>query len=83
MPHSLPISDYYSEGVIDFWTISNSGGWWTVAVYHVDPKTEKKQISLYRWQRRKGEWKNAGCVRINSKEKLLKLVSALDKVQLD
>lgn len=79
----LPINDYYKDGIIDYWTISNKGGWWTAVVYHIDPKTKKKQVSLYRWQRRNDMWKTTGCVRIKNKEKLSKLLSALAKIDFD
>jgi hypothetical protein len=81
--HGLPLNEYYKEGVIDFWTISNVSGWWTALVYHIDPKTERKILSLYRWRRRGGEWKNMGCVRIKNKDNLSKLTSALEGISLD
>ena len=79
----IPIGDYYKEGVIDYWTITNVSGWWTALVLHADPKTERKVLSLYRWRRRDGQWKTMGCVRIKNKKALSTLLSVLQEVDLD
>lgn len=81
--NALPINEYYAKDVIDFWTISNVSGWWTALVYHVDPKTQKKILSLYRWRRIAGQWKTKGCVRVKNKASLDKLMKALKTIELE
>jgi hypothetical protein len=82
MQNDIPINDYYKEGVIDFWTINNKGGWWTAIVLHKDPATDKRIVSIYRWQRRKGEWKNAGCVRLKGNDQLSSAIRILGEIDL-
>jgi len=53
--------------LIDFKTIKKGRGWW-MAVCLVE-YFEKRQIILYLWQKKKGEWKRKQKFGIQTKEK--------------
>ena len=36
----VPVSDYYSNNILDSHTITKGGGWWTALVLIEDPRTK-------------------------------------------
>jgi len=53
----FPISDYYRDNIVDGYTLSRVGGWWSAILIIKDPKTEKNVLNLYQWQLTEGGWK--------------------------
>ncbi len=53
----FPVSEYYSDRVIDGETISRAGGWWNAALLIKDPRTDRPFVAFYRWQKVEGTWK--------------------------
>ncbi len=54
---NFPISEYYRDHIIDAYTLSRAGPWWTALLVIDDPRSGKPFIGLYRWQKSGGQWK--------------------------
>jgi len=55
--YDLPITPYYKGCVLNAYTLTRTGIWWTTILLIRDPKTQKPFIALYRWQKTKDGWK--------------------------
>jgi aminopeptidase len=72
----LPISEFYK--VVDYVTIFKSADWWEASVaFEV---YGKRQLGLYLWQKRGGEWKRKNKFGIRTLEEWGKLKRAVDKL---
>jgi|WetSurMetagenome_2_1015567.scaffolds.fasta_scaffold02271_8 aminopeptidase len=72
----LPISDFYK--VVSYVTIFKSADWWEAAVaFEV---YGKRQLGLYLWQKRGGEWKRKNKFGIRTLEEWEKIKTAMGKL---
>ena len=72
----LPISEFYK--VIDHLTIFKSDAWWeAIVVFEV---YGKRQLGLYLWQKRSGEWKRKNKFGVRSLDEWNRLKDAVDKL---
>ena len=55
--NKFPVSDYYRENILDAYTISRGGNWWSALLVIADPKSGTPFLGLYRWQNSAGTWK--------------------------
>jgi len=62
--------------IVDYKTVRKAKGWW-LAVCLVEAYG-KKQISLYLWQKKKGEWKRKQKFGIQTKAKWQDISSAVE-----
>jgi len=53
----FPISDYYRDNIVDGFTLSRVGSWWSAILIIKDPKTEKNILNVYQWQLTENGWK--------------------------
>jgi len=77
----FPVSDYYSEHVLEGITLSNKGGWWSAVLLIRDPKTKKPFLALYRWEQKDGVWKNRKSFVIRDQSGVAKVISALTELK--
>jgi aminopeptidase len=71
----LPINDFYK--IIDYATIFKTELWWEAAV--VFEVYGKRQIGLYLWQKRGGEWKRKNKFGFRNRDEWEKIKTAVDK----
>ena len=74
---NFPVADYYKDNIIDAETISRSGSWWTAVLVIRDPRSGDPFISIYRWQKRKGEWKKTSSIKLSTQKVAISLQDAL------
>jgi hypothetical protein len=72
----LPISGFYK--VIGYTTIYKTDLWWEAVV--VFEAYGKRQMGLYLWQKRGGEWKRKNKFGIRNLDEWSKLKTAVDKL---
>ena len=72
----LPISEFYK--VLDYTTIFKSDLWWEAIV--VFETYGKRQIGMYLWQKRNGQWKRKNKFGIRTLEEWNKLKAAVDQL---
>ncbi|MDD2653495.1 MAG: hypothetical protein PHI86_00070 [Candidatus Omnitrophica bacterium] len=72
----LPVSP--SIKVVDFRTTSKGAGWWSAVV--LQESYGRRQISLYLWQRKKGQWKRKQKFTIQTAKKWEKVDSAMKEL---
>jgi hypothetical protein len=77
----FPVSDYYSEHILEGITLSNKGGWWSAVLLIRDPKTKKPFLALYRWEQKDGVWKNRKSFVIRDQSGVAKVISALTELK--
>jgi hypothetical protein len=53
----FPISEYYRDNIVDGYTLSRIGVWWSAVLIIKDPKTEKNILNVYQWQYTENGWK--------------------------
>ncbi len=76
----FPVSDYYRDHIIDAFTISRVGKWWTAVLVIEEPSNKKRFICLYRWEQKDGVWKTRKSFKINSikdADKLIEIINTL------
>lgn len=82
MSLNYPVSDYYKEFIVDGVTINRSETWWTAMLVIKNPKSEKKFLNLYKWNKRNGEWKIAQSFKINSLKNVKKISDELKLLEI-
>ena len=73
---NFPIDDYYRENILDAFTISRKGKWWSAVLLIQDPQAKKPFIIYYKWNKRGYQWKKSSSFRCNSKKDVTKLLEA-------
>jgi len=54
----FPVSKYYDNCILEGETLQKVGVWWSAVLFMKDPKSGKRFVALYRWQKSKeGDWK--------------------------
>ncbi|MFH1899547.1 MAG: hypothetical protein ABIJ82_03740 [Patescibacteria group bacterium] len=72
----LPVSP--SIKVVDYKTTSKGAGWWSAVV--LQESYNRRQISFYLWQKKKGQWKRKQKFTIQSVKKWKKVEEAMKEL---
>ncbi len=59
--------------------LEGGGNWWSAALLIEEPKSEKKIIMLYKWQKTDNKWKLRSKFKIGDKTILEKIKTTLDE----
>ena len=76
----LPISDYYE--VVEHIDLFKSSKWWSSVVLYGYPKGTKRQIGVYLWIKKDGQWKRKEKFAIRNRGDWLLIRQSIDKLIL-
>jgi hypothetical protein len=74
----LPPIQYYE--ILSYATIVRTRAWWNLVALLRDPSKDKVFTSIYKFQRKKGEWHRATNFKINNPKHVPPLVQGLEEL---
>lgn len=75
---NFPVPDELKNQIIDAYTLSKGGGWWTAILLFKDPNTNVINAHLYRWKNKNDIWMKIKDFKL-SRKNIEKLISALQE----